>query len=79
MTADTSGAPMRTGMEERDGGTWLRCEWITLSRDLPFGLGLFGTPIVRGVARETSMNTLIAVRTALAKPGPGRLSIGNNQ
>jgi hypothetical protein len=58
-------------MEERDGGTWLQCEWITLSRDLPFGLGLIGTPIVRGVARETSMNTLIAVRTALAKPGPG--------
>jgi len=54
-------------MEERDGGTWLQCEWITLSRDLPFGLGLFGTPIVRGVARETSANTLIAVRTALAK------------
>lgn len=58
-------------MEERDGGTWLQCEWITLSRDLPFGLGLFGTPIVRGVARETSANTLMAVRTALAKAGPG--------
>jgi len=56
-------------MEERDGGTWLQCEWITLSRDLPFGLGLIASPIVRGIAHDTAQNTLIAVRTALAKAG----------
>jgi hypothetical protein len=54
-------------MEERDGGKWLQCEWITLSRDLPFGIGLIAAPIIRGIAHDTAQNTLIAVRTALSK------------
>jgi len=51
--------------EERDGGTWVECEAISLTRDVPVGLGWLIEPIIRSLPRESLANTLRETRTAL--------------
>jgi hypothetical protein len=51
--------------EERDGGTWLECEAISLTRDVPTGLGWIIEPIIRDLPKESLANTLRSTRTAL--------------
>src|ERR1035441_4216210 len=53
--------------EERDGGTWLECEAISLTRDVPAGLGWIVLPIIRDLPKQSLENTLRSTRTALAK------------
>jgi hypothetical protein len=53
--------------EERDGGTWLECEAISLTRDIPTGLGWIVQPIIRDLPRESLANTLRLTRAALAR------------
>jgi hypothetical protein len=53
--------------EERDGGVWLECEAISLTRDVPTGLGWIIEPIIRDLPKESLANTLRSTRTALAK------------
>ena len=53
--------------EERDGGTWLECEAISLTRDVPIGLGWIVEPIIRDLPKESLANTLRLTRAALAK------------
>jgi hypothetical protein len=53
--------------EERDGGTWLECEAISLTRDVPTGLGWLVMPIIRDLPKESLANTLRSTRGALAK------------
>jgi hypothetical protein len=53
--------------EERDGGTWLECEAISLTRDVPMGLGWIVSPIIRDLPKESLANTLRSTRAALAK------------
>jgi hypothetical protein len=53
--------------EERDGGTWLECEAISLTRDVPTGLGWIVEPIIRDLPKESLANTLRSTRAALAK------------
>ncbi len=53
--------------EERDGGTWVECQAISLSRDVPTGLGWIIEPIIRNLPKESLENTLRSTRTALAK------------
>ena len=53
--------------EERDGGVWLECEAVSLTRDVPTGLGWIVEPIIRDLPKESLANTLRATRTALAK------------
>ena len=52
---------------ERDGGTWVECEAISLTRDVPMGLGWIVEPIIRNLPRESLANTLFAMRKAIAK------------
>jgi hypothetical protein len=51
---------------ERDGGTYIQCESITLSRDVPFGLGWLIKPFVTEVPKDSLNFTLSRVRGALA-------------
>jgi hypothetical protein len=51
--------------EERDGGTWLECEAISLTRDVPTGLGWLIEPIIRDLPKESLANTLRSTRAAL--------------
>lgn len=53
--------------EERDGGVWMECEAISLTRNVPTGLGWIVEPIIRDLPKESLANTLRSTRTALVK------------
>jgi hypothetical protein len=52
---------------ERDGGTWVECRAISLTRDVPAGLGWLIEPIIRNLPKESLVNTLASARKALKK------------
>jgi len=52
-------------MEEKDGGVYVECEAVTLSRDVPFGLGGMINPILQSFAEESLKKTLDAKRVAV--------------
>jgi len=51
--------------QQRDGGTWIECEAISLTRDIPTGLGWLIEPIIRSLPRESLENTLRETASAL--------------
>ena len=51
--------------EERDGGTYVECEAISLSRDVPMLLSGLIIPIVKELPEESLRKTLEATRNAL--------------
>jgi hypothetical protein len=51
---------------ERDGGTYLQCESITLTRGIPVGFGWLIRPFVTGIPRESLEFTLTTTRRTLA-------------
>jgi hypothetical protein len=53
---------------ERDGGTYVQCESLTLSRDIPFALRWIVGPFVTSIPRESLTGTLEKVRKTLLKP-----------
>lgn len=55
---------------ERDGGTYLQCESISLTRGIPPGLGWVVGPFVNSLPRESLEFTLDATRRALTAPAP---------
>jgi len=55
--------------EERDGGTWVECEAISLTRDIPTGLGWLLDPIIRSLARDSLVSTLRETQASLAPRG----------
>jgi len=52
-------------MEERNGGVYVQNEAITLTRDIPTGLGWLIEPFVTSIPRETLEFTLGATRKAV--------------
>jgi hypothetical protein len=56
--------------EERDGGTYIECQSISLTRDIPTGLGWLVGPYVNSVPRESLTFTLTATRSALQRKSP---------
>ncbi len=52
--------------EERDAGVAVECRAISLTRDVPFGLGWAIEPIIQKLPRESLVNTLECTRQALA-------------
>ena len=52
---------------DRDGGTYIQCEAISLTRGLPVGLGWLIRPFVTSIPRESLTFTLETTRTALAR------------
>jgi hypothetical protein len=60
---------------ERDGGTYIQCETITLSRRIPVGLGWLVGPFVTSIPKDSLEFTLTTTRQALlttVKTGAGR-------
>ncbi len=51
--------------EERDGGVYIECEAISLTRGVPFGLGMVVMPVIRDLPRESLRRTLEATRDGL--------------
>lgn len=63
--------------QERDGGTYIECEAISLTRDVPKSLSWLIDPIVRSLPRESLVNTLRSARTAMRnQPAAGRTETG---
>jgi hypothetical protein len=54
--------------EERDAGVVIECRAISLTRDVPFGLGWAIEPIIQKLPKESLINTLQATRQALHAP-----------
>jgi hypothetical protein len=52
---------------ERDGGTYVQCESLTLTRDVPFALAWIVRPIVTQMPKESLTFTLAKARQALMK------------
>jgi len=50
---------------ERDDGVYIECRAISLTRDVPQGLGWIIEPIIRNLPKESLINTLEATRRAL--------------
>jgi hypothetical protein len=51
--------------EEKDGGTYVECQSISLTRDIPTGLGWLIGPYVNSVPRESLTFTLETTRAAV--------------
>src|SRR5579864_7800919 len=51
--------------EERDAGVTVECRAISLTRDVPFGLGWAIEPIIQKLPKESLIHTLEATRQAL--------------
>lgn len=48
--------------EARDGGVYVECEAVSLTRDIPAGLSWLISPIVRNLPRESLIATLTSTR-----------------
>lgn len=53
--------------QERDGGVYVECEAISLTRGVPTGLGWLIEPIIRSLPRESLENTLRATRDGVKR------------
>ena len=51
--------------QERDGGEYVECRAVSLTRDVPSGLGWAIKPIIQKLPKESLTNTLEATRQAL--------------
>jgi hypothetical protein len=56
--------------DEREGGTVMQCESLSLSRDVPLGLGWVVGPFVSSIPRESLTSTLVAARAYLVARRP---------
>jgi hypothetical protein len=54
-------------MEERDGGVYVQNQAVTLTRDIPTGLGWLIEPFITKIPKETIEFTLLATRNAVLK------------
>jgi hypothetical protein len=52
--------------EEKDGGVYIECESISLTRDIPTGLGWLIRPFVTSIPKESLEMTMGSTRAALA-------------
>ena len=51
--------------EERDGGVYVECESVSLTRDIPTGFGWIVKPFVTSIPKESLEDTLGSTRSAL--------------
>jgi hypothetical protein len=56
--------------EEKNGGCYIECRAISLTRDIPLGLGWIIEPIIRNLPQESLIHTLDSTRRALLSSEP---------
>jgi len=54
--------------QESDGGVYIECRAISLTRDVPFGLRWIIEPIIQHLPKESLIHTLEATRQAVCYP-----------
>jgi len=64
---------------EQDGGVYAQCEAISLTRDVPSGLGWLVGGFVESIPRESLVFTLNSTRKALAAPQVNVAGAGKDQ
>ena len=62
-------------MEEKDNGVYLQSEVVSLSRDIPAGLGWMIGPFVTAVPKESLLFTLEATKKAVLSPSHQELKL----
>jgi hypothetical protein len=55
--------------QEKDGGMYIECESISLTRDIPTGLGWLIRPFITSIPKESLEMTMGSTRAALARNG----------
>jgi hypothetical protein len=58
--------------EEKDGGVIVECESVTLTRDVPFGMGHLLSPIIHALPAESLRRGLESTRRAVVKNNSGQ-------
>ena len=53
--------------EERDGGVYMECQAVSLTRGIPTGFGWMIEPLIRDLPKESLMRTLEGTRQAVKK------------
>lgn len=53
--------------EEKDGGVYVECESVSLTRDIPTGLGWLIKPFVTSIPRESLQNTMSSTRATVLR------------
>ena len=56
--------------EQVNGGVLIECESVSLSRDVPWGVGWLVNPKVEGIAKGSLEKTLVSLRAELVKSRP---------
>jgi hypothetical protein len=51
--------------EEKDGGVYVECESVSLTRDIPIGLGWLIRPFIIGIPKESLQVTMASTRTGV--------------
>ena len=51
--------------EEKDGGVYIECESVSLTRDIPAGLGWLIRPFITGIPEDSLLMTMGSTRAAL--------------
>jgi hypothetical protein len=51
--------------QQGESGVCVECRAISLTRDVPFGMGWLIEPIIQRLPKESLINTLVATRRAL--------------
>jgi len=51
--------------EEKDGGVYMQCEVVSLTRDIPFGFGWLLRPLVTSIPRQSLTRTLTQTRDVI--------------
>jgi hypothetical protein len=54
-------------LEQKDGGVYVQCEAVSLTRDIPYGAKWLVTPFVTAIPKESLMNTMTSTRNAVEK------------
>jgi hypothetical protein len=57
--------------EQRDGGMYVQCEAISLTRDIPVGLGWLVRPFIKSIPEKSLTSTLEDARRALEAGASG--------
>jgi hypothetical protein len=54
---------------EKDGGVYVQCEAVSLTRDIPTGLNWLIAPFIESIPRESLEFTLLSTRSAVLHGG----------
>ena len=57
--------------EQRDGGMYVQCEAISLTRDIPVGLGWMVRPFIKSIPEKSLTSTLEDTRRGLEAEASG--------